>query len=160
MLGTWLCNLLLPVHLIFDTIIEMPELSRLTGCDLCLHVVVTIHSSVIWWHICSSGLHTLHVKLEYCEFLMILNLTCKWIGRLLYCCYASNEGIKLVKKFMTDCIVHRVHPATQIRKIKRMNQVIDGLGALCFWNESWYLCHIYCPHCLQELRSSPKLTLT
>ncbi|CAL2252893.1 unnamed protein product [Prunus armeniaca] len=41
----------------------------------------------------------------------------------------SNEGIKLAKKIVTDCIVHRVHPATQIRKIKRMNQVIDGLGA-------------------------------
>lgn len=72
----------------------------------------------------------------------------------------SNEGIKLAKKIVTDCIVHRVHPATQIRKIKRMNQVIDGLGAFCFWNESWYLYHIYRPYCLHGLRFSPKLTLT
>lgn len=64
--------------------------------------------------------------------LTIVNLLMNRKTTLLLHATGSNEGIKLAKKILTDCIVHRVHPATQIRKIKMMNQVIDGLGALRF----------------------------
>lgn len=41
------------------------------------------------------------------------------------------EGMRLARKIVTDCIVHRVHPAFQFKKFK-MNPVIDGLVALRF----------------------------
>ncbi|CAL8149613.1 unnamed protein product [Prunus armeniaca] len=56
----------------------------------------------------------------------------------LYRCYYSFhcdfDGIFVLLLFpplqiVTDCIVQRVHPATQIRKIKRMNQLSCSIAA-------------------------------
>ncbi|CAL9016288.1 unnamed protein product [Prunus brigantina] len=47
---------------------------------------------------------------------------------------AVIEGMRLARMIVTDCIVHRVHPAFHFNKFKMnpVNQVIDGLGALLF----------------------------
>ncbi|KAI5332350.1 hypothetical protein L3X38_022479 [Prunus dulcis] len=44
---------------------------------------------------------------------------------------APIEGMRLARKIVTDCIVHRVHPAFQFKKFM-MNPVIDGVVAWRF----------------------------